>query len=48
MPYGRHKGRTVGELAKTGPGRSYLKWVAEYVDGNAGMAAAIVLKEVAR
>jgi uncharacterized protein (DUF3820 family) len=47
MPYGKHKGRTVAELAETGPGRSYLRWVAENVDGNAGMAAAIVLKGVA-
>jgi hypothetical protein len=47
MPFGKFKGRTIGELAKNNQGRSYLKWAAENLDGNAGMAAAIVLRGVA-
>ena len=46
MPYGKHKGRTVGQMAETGAGRSYLRWLAENVDGNVAMAASIVLGEV--
>jgi hypothetical protein len=44
MPYGRHEGRTLGELAQTGEGRSYLEWVAATIKGNAGIAARIVLE----
>jgi len=47
LPFGRHTGRTVGELAGTKEGRSYLAWAAENVEGNAGTAAAIVLGRLA-
>ena len=46
MPFGKYKGRTVGRIAETGAGRSYLRWAAETLDGNVAMAAAIVLREV--
>jgi hypothetical protein len=43
MPFGKHRGRKVGELAKTGNGRSYLLWVATTVPGYARTAARIVM-----
>jgi hypothetical protein len=42
MTFGRHRGWTLGELAGAGFG-DYLRWMAENVRGNPGIAAAIVL-----
>jgi uncharacterized protein (DUF3820 family)/predicted RNA-binding Zn-ribbon protein involved in translation (DUF1610 family) len=43
MPFGKYQGRSVGELALTPAGKDYLRWVAESVSENAGIAAAIAL-----
>jgi uncharacterized protein (DUF3820 family)/predicted RNA-binding Zn-ribbon protein involved in translation (DUF1610 family) len=43
MPFGKFRGRTVGDLADEKQGRSYLEWAAENVSGNAGTAAGIAL-----
>jgi hypothetical protein len=43
MPYGKFRDRSVGELAETEDGRSYLRWLASEVHGNAAIAAGIVL-----
>lgn len=43
MPFGKFKGRTVGDLADDKVGRSYLAWAAENLEGNAGTAAAIAM-----
>ena len=43
LPFGKNRGRTIGELARSGTGRSYLRWLAENVEGNAGIAAKIAL-----
>jgi uncharacterized protein (DUF3820 family) len=43
LPFGKHKGRSVGDLAASPVGRDYLRWVAENVSENAGIAAAIAL-----
>jgi hypothetical protein len=44
LPFGKHKGKTVGKLAETASGRSYLEWLALNVGGNAATAARIVLE----
>jgi uncharacterized protein (DUF3820 family) len=43
MPFGKHRGRTLADLAGTEAGRDYLEWLAENVEGNAATAAAVVL-----
>jgi hypothetical protein len=43
MPIGKHKGRTLGELAATPAGRSYLRWASGNLSGRARPAAGIVL-----
>lgn len=43
IPFGRFRGRTVGQLAQTSEGRQYLCWVADHVGGNPAVAARIVL-----
>ena len=43
IPFGRFKGRTVGELHRDPAGRRYLVWLARYVKGGAAKAAAVVL-----
>jgi uncharacterized protein (DUF3820 family) len=43
MPFGKHRGRTIADVAGTAAGRGYLAWVAENVEGNAATAAGIVL-----
>jgi transcription elongation factor Elf1 len=43
LPFGKYRGSKVGELAKTGRGRSYLKWMAENLSGNPATAARIAL-----
>jgi hypothetical protein len=46
MPFGKHRGRTIGELAETAAGRGYLEWVvANFDDGGALTAARIVLRQ---
>jgi hypothetical protein len=42
-PYGRHKGQTVGELARTLAGWGYLEWAAENCRDNFGEAARVAL-----
>jgi uncharacterized protein (DUF3820 family) len=42
-PFGKFKGRSVGDLADDKKGRPYLAWAAENLDGNAAVAAAVVL-----
>ena len=44
MPFGKHRGKTLGELSKSGQGRGYLRWLAESNYGNAQKAAEIVLR----
>jgi hypothetical protein len=41
--FGRHKGRSVGELATTSNGRVYLRWLAQNLDNNAAIVARISL-----
>jgi hypothetical protein len=43
LPYGKHRGRSVGELAEGAAGRGYLQWLAANTDGNAATAAGVVL-----
>lgn len=43
VPFGMHKGRSVGDLARSEDGRGYLRWAARKWDGNAGIAVKIVL-----
>jgi hypothetical protein len=43
LEFGRHRGRTVGDLVKTADGRSYLRWVADTVRGAPATAARIAL-----
>jgi hypothetical protein len=43
LPFGKHRGFKVGELVKTGWGRSYLAWMASNDNGNASTAARIAL-----
>jgi hypothetical protein len=43
LPYGKHRGSKVGELAKSGIGKSYLAWMATNLSGNPGTAARIAL-----
>jgi uncharacterized protein (DUF3820 family) len=43
MPFGRHKGRTVGELADTTDGWDYLRWASKNLQGNVGIAASITV-----
>lgn len=43
MPFGKHRGQSVGDLAQTEQGRDYLRWVAENISENAGTAAAIAV-----
>jgi hypothetical protein len=47
LGFGFHRGRAVGELAKTSAGRDYLRWVGLYVGGSPAMAAQIVLRNQA-
>jgi hypothetical protein len=46
LPFGKHRGSTVGDLAESPSGRGYLKWLAENTEGNAAKAAGIVLQLV--
>lgn len=41
MPFGKHKGRTLGDLAESEP--DYLRWVAGEVRGTPARAARILL-----
>lgn len=41
LPYGKHKGKTVGELGRTDP--DYLRWMARECWGGPATAARIVL-----
>jgi transcription elongation factor Elf1 len=43
LPFGKYRGFKIGELLKTGKGRSYLVWISSNVSGNAGTAARIAL-----
>jgi uncharacterized protein (DUF3820 family) len=44
MPFGKNRGRSIGDLAKSAQGQDYLRWVAENVNGNASTAAELVLR----
>jgi hypothetical protein len=46
MPFGKHKGTTIGKLAQSESGRSYLRWAAENIKGNVGIAAKIALGQL--
>jgi uncharacterized protein (DUF3820 family) len=48
MPYGKHRGRTLAELADDPAGRDYLRWLADPTrdTGNPGIAARIMLEHV--
>jgi len=43
LPFGKHAGLKVGELADSEDGRSYLTWAAQNIEGNVGTAARIAL-----
>ena len=43
LPWGKYRGRSVGELVKTYDGRDYLDWLCKNVAGNAAIAASIAL-----
>lgn len=43
LPFGKFRGKTVGELAKSDDGLRYLAWLADNVEGNAARAARIIL-----
>jgi hypothetical protein len=43
LPWGKYRGRSVGELTKTYDGRDYLAWLCKNVAGNAAIAASIAL-----
>jgi hypothetical protein len=43
LPFGKFAGHSVGAMALTEQGRSYLHWAAENIEGNAGTAAAVAL-----
>jgi hypothetical protein len=34
MPFGKHRGWTIGELIATPDGKRYMSWVARYLTGN--------------
>jgi uncharacterized protein (DUF3820 family) len=44
MPWGKYRGQRVGDLVGSAEGRSYLHWLARKVDGNAALAASMVLR----
>ncbi len=46
MPFGKHRGKTLADLAKSEQGRDYLRWLAASDYGNAQKAAEIVLRGV--
>jgi uncharacterized protein (DUF3820 family) len=46
LPFGKFKGRSLAELAETSEGMDYLRWAAENMDGNAGIACRLVLEDV--
>jgi hypothetical protein len=48
MPYGRHRGSPIGDLADSATGRGYLRWLVENTDGNGATAARIVLEAAGR
>jgi hypothetical protein len=43
LDFGKHRGRTRGELADSDEGRSYLSWLATPTRGNPAIAAGIPL-----
>jgi hypothetical protein len=43
LPWGKHRGKRIGELAQSAEGRDYLRWIAENVHGNVAIAAGIAL-----
>jgi hypothetical protein len=44
LRFGKHAGRSLGDLARSQTGRGYLAWLAANLDGNAAKAARIVLE----
>jgi hypothetical protein len=42
MPYGKHRGRSLGELADDG-NRGYLEWLADTVGEGAGEGAKVIV-----
>ncbi len=47
MPFGKHKGKTVDQIAETDQGLKYLDWLAgeEWVSGRIAQAVAIYLAD---
>lgn len=43
--FGRHRGRTLAELAERPQGWGYLQWLAANVESGAGQAARVLLRE---
>lgn len=43
LPFGRHRGKSVGDLVASKEGVGYLKWLVENTSGNQATAAAIAL-----
>jgi hypothetical protein len=43
LPFGQYRGKTVGELAESTGGLDYLRWVAENISENSGIAARVAL-----
>lgn len=42
MPFGKHSGKTLGEIAATPKGRSYLRWVVTNKAGDDDLRAAVL------
>jgi hypothetical protein len=47
MPFGKFKGKTIGEIDETEGGRGYLEWAADAIRGSPGTAARVYLSSVA-
>jgi hypothetical protein len=46
MPYGKHRGRQLGDLIETDDGLAYVRWLATRNAGNASVAASIMLEHI--
>jgi hypothetical protein len=46
LPYGKYRGRSVGDLTASVIGRDYLRWLAANTDGNVAKAAGIALEAI--
>jgi len=47
MPFGKFKGKTIGEIDETKDGRDYLEWAADAIRESPGTAARVYLASIA-